>query len=258
MNGGPLDGWRVLVTRPLATAAELAAAIEGAGGKAVRFPVIEIVARDAGDIGKDLTALPDPDIAIFVSRNAVRYGASLFDASRTTIAAIGPSTATALSAAGVSPHVVPDGGFDSEALLAHRDLADVAGKSVVIVRGDGGRATLGETLEARGASVHYLETYRRARADPGEAGREALNDLLRHDSVDCITVMSVASLENLVSLLDADTVEHLKNRPLVAPGSRVIQTAERLLPGIRAFAATGPGADDMLGALIALRHSGTS
>ena len=70
----PLSGIGVLVTRPVNQATPLAAAIEKAGGKPVLFPVMDIVGRPAGDVLYDASNLPEADIAIFVSRNAVRYG----------------------------------------------------------------------------------------------------------------------------------------------------------------------------------------
>ncbi len=65
MTDGALAGCGVLVTRPAHQASELAEAIENAGGKAIRFPVIEITGRDEDVIANEFAALPDPDIVIF-------------------------------------------------------------------------------------------------------------------------------------------------------------------------------------------------
>ena len=60
-------------------------------------------------------------------------------------------------------HRAVEDGFDSEALLALPEMRDLAGKRVVIFRGDGGRELLGDTLIARGAIVEYAECYRRSK-----------------------------------------------------------------------------------------------
>src|SRR5207237_459615 len=57
----------------------------------------------------------------------------------------------------------PQMGADSEAVLAAPELQQVAGKRVLIIRGDDGRPVLGESLTARGAKVEYAECYRRVR-----------------------------------------------------------------------------------------------
>ena len=49
----------------------------------------------------------------------------------------------------------------SEGLLAMNELQAPMGKKVLIVRGVGGRETLKEGLEGRGALVDYAEVYRR-------------------------------------------------------------------------------------------------
>ena len=50
MTESPLAGVGVLVTRPEHQADELVAAIERRGGVAIRFPTLQIIARDANDV----------------------------------------------------------------------------------------------------------------------------------------------------------------------------------------------------------------
>ena len=88
-----LDGVGVLVTRPRHQARDLTEAIEALGGTAILFPVIEIVARDAADVLADVAKLQDPEITVFVSRNAVDHGLPYAHGKLT---AIGPATAEAM------------------------------------------------------------------------------------------------------------------------------------------------------------------
>lgn len=256
MNDGPLSGCRVLVTRPKDQANELCDAIEDAGGIAVRFPVIRITPRDPEAVTGDLADMPHPDIVIFVSRNAVAHGLPYLRESRASIAAVGPATAAAIEADGLTVDIVPQAGFDSEHLLALPELNAVDGKSVLIVRGDSGRELLAATLRERGARTAYLPVYHR---EINELPAEDVDNLDREFSdglIDCVTVMSVGSLNHLLSLLPSGAREKLRKTPLVAPGERVIQTACELIPGIPAVTASGPRATDILDALVEWRHSG--
>ncbi len=234
MSEGPLAGRRILVTRPAHQASELVAAIESAGGEAVRFPVIRITGRSPEDIARDIALLPIPDICIFVSRNAVEHGLAIIPGSEPAIAAVGPTTHAAIEAAGIPVTISPNDGFDSEHLLAHPALNNVQGRNVLIVRGENGRELLADTLRQRGANVSYLAVYRREMLHATRAALDSLDASWRDGGVDCVTVMSVETLENLLQQLPPDVLERLRQTPLVAPGARVIQTAMELVPGIPA------------------------
>lgn len=258
MSDRSITGYRVLVTRPAHQSAGLVAAIEGAGGKAIRFPVIQIEGRDADTVKTEIASLPPPDVVIFVSRNAVDFGAAALGENSASIAAIGPATKSAIEGLGASVDIYPDAGFNSEHLLAHPALANVRDKAITIVCGENGREHLGDTLKKRGAAVSYLATYRRRmRSAPAEE-IVALDSIWRSGGIDCVTVMSAETLQNLLQLLPSTSVELLRRTPIVAPGARVIQTALELMPGIPAVMASGPRAADMLNALIEARHSGTN
>ena len=256
MNDGPLDGCRVLVTRPDGQADELCQAIAEAGGEAIRFPVIRVTARDRRLVRQELGALPVPDMAIFISSNAVEYGLDLIDAGETTIVAVGPATAAAIAAHGIDVDVCPGRGFDSEHLLAHAALQDVAGTSILIVRGETGRPLLGDTLRERGARVDYLAVYCRATNRLPDEVVQSLAQAWRDGRVDCVTVMSGETFESLLALLPADCIDYLRETPLVAPSDRVLKTARKLVPGIPAILASGPRTGDLLDALILWRQSG--
>jgi uroporphyrinogen-III synthase len=256
MSDGALSGCGVLVTRPAHQANELAAAIESAGGEAIRFPVIEITGRDQGVIADELAALPVPDIVIFVSQNAATYGGDVCTAAPAEIGAIGPSTKAALEARGNVVDIAPESGYTSEHLLAHPLLSNVTGKSIVIVRGEHGRELLGNELHRRGAEVSYLSAYRRQiRRAPGSELAE-IDEIWRRGGIGYVTVLSVETLENLLQLLLPTSIDMLRNTLLVAPGDRVIQTAMRLVPGLQAYAAAGPAPGEILDVLIELRNSG--
>ena len=250
MPDRPLAGVAVLVTRPRTQADDLVAAIEAAGGRAICFPVLEIAARPAADVAHDAAALEAPDVTIFISRNAVVHGIDHAGGGR--IAVIGPATAEAVRAAGREVDIRPDGGFDSEHLLATPDLSDVAGKRVRIIRGQAGRELLADELRARGALVDYLPVYERRLPAVGDDDIARLDAAWRSGDIDVVTIMSVESLENLVALLPGAATDYLAGTPLVTPAARVIQKAKDRFPASRPVLASGPQASEMVDAIIGL------
>ncbi len=243
----PLSGVGVLVTRPRAQAAELVEAIENRGGTAICFPVIEIVPRDSDAIAADAAALPDPDIALFVSRNAVDYG--LAYAGDALKGAIGPTTRAAIVNAGQSIEIQAERGFDSESLLAEPELQDVAGKRVRIIRGGDGRELLAASLRKRGATVDYLSVYERRRPKVEPQQLDDIEAAWRDGKIHTITVMSVESLKNLALLLPKWCAEQIGSLPLVTPASRVIKEALDRYPDATAILATGPQTANMVDAI---------
>ncbi|MGA7802516.1 MAG: uroporphyrinogen-III synthase [Gammaproteobacteria bacterium] len=242
---GDLAGVGVLVTRPAQQAEQLCALVEQAGGRALRFPVLEIL--DPVD-NTALLALIDRletfDLAIFISANAVNKAMNLVLARRPwpaslRIAAIGKRSARELEGFGHPADLYPQRKFDSEALLAMDALQDVSGSKVVIFRGDGGREYLGDTLAARGAEVEYAEAYRRGRPK-GDTGR-----LMRYwarGEVQVITVSSNEGLRNLFDMVGKLGQQWLRKTPLVVPGERGAALAREL--GFREPAVIADNATD--------------
>ncbi len=243
-----LKGVGVLITRPQHQADEFVAAIEALDGTAIRFPALVIEPRSAAAIGDDASQLAPPDIAIFVSPNAVRFG--LDYTGDAAIAAIGPATAAAIDAAGRAVDVVSPSGFNSEHLLAEPALKDVTGKVIRIIRGQRSRELLADTLRSRGASVDFLAVYERSLPEYSAADIKALETRLAAEEVDFTTVMSAESLRNLVALLPESCHDHLVETRLVTPAARVIKEALELLPGIPTTLAQGPQVDDMVRAML--------
>ena len=247
-----LQGVGVLVTRPRTQATELVDAIEAQGGTAYCFPVIEIAAFEELDIRNSVARLGKADIVVFVSRNAVEHG--IHFAEDAEIAVIGPATARAVEAAGRVVDIQPADGFDSEHLLAEPRLHDVAGQHVRIVRGNSGRELLADELKARGAIVEYLSVYERRLPTVSAETAADLEARWRQGQITVVTVMSVESLANLVDLLPNWCAAQLESTPLVTPSGRVIKEALDRFPASRPILAPGPGANDMVQAIVAL-HS---
>lgn len=227
-----LAGRTVLVTRPQHQAAALSDRIRAAGGAPCEFPAlaIEAVAPDA--LCATLDALPVADAAtltIFISPNAARFGLAGFGAAgRLPLAgavfAVGPGTARVLRDAGVAQVIVP-AGHDSEALLALPELQAVAGRHAIIVRGFGGRPLLADTLRERGATVNFVECYRRVRP---QADAAPLVARWQAGGIDAVTATSAETLDNLADLLGARGGPLLARTPLFVPHAKIGEAARRL------------------------------
>lgn len=228
----PLQGKRILVTRPAAQAATLAAMIAERGGEAICFPLLAIGPfEDEQPLRTAAAGLDGYALAIFISPNAVDYGLPALVAQRPwpsalRAAAIGPGTVAALAARGIADVIVPRERFDSEALLALPAFwaEAVAGKRVLILRGNGGRELLADTLRERGAIVDCVSCYRRS--PPADVGR--LLALLRDDGIDALTISSSEAMRNLWSLLDAGDRQRLACLPLFVPHVRIAEAAADL------------------------------
>ena len=192
----------MLVTRPQQQAAALCRRLEAEGAIAFPLPAIDIVpAADRRELESRLGAIASFDLVIFVSANAVRYGASLLDQEHEwRLAAVGPATRQALHAAGFRVSIVPEHGFDSESLLAHPALGAVQNRRVLLIKGEGGRDLLADALAQRGAAVQIAEVYRRRRAVPGAADLGLLERQFAAGSIHVITATSLEIGESLLAI----------------------------------------------------------
>ncbi len=159
----------VLVTRPADQSTQLCRLLEEAGCTPLVLPTLAIEPLATAEPTATLRAALPCDLAIFISANAVRHALPVIAAAgglpaQCRVAAVGAASAAALRAAGFGDVLVPDTRFDSEGLLALPELNAVAGRRVVIFRGEEGRRLLAQTLAAREAQVHEVVCYRRRTA----------------------------------------------------------------------------------------------
>lgn len=228
--GAPLAGLTVLVTRPREQARALAAAIATQGGEAIVVPLLEIRPRSLDPAMRALLGqLADYDLAIFVSANAVRQAFARLDEAglrwppSLCCLAIGAATRTALERAGAPLAAAGEGAMDSEEMLASAPLLAVAGKRVLLLRGEGGRTLLASTLRARGAQLYECVLYRRQL--PSTAAG-TLAEALRTRAPDALLAGSGETLGHLLGLLagmPAGTIP--AHALLVVPGARVAAIA---------------------------------
>ena len=251
-----LTGIGVLVTRPEHQAAHLCQLIEAEGGAAVRYPAIVIKPRpDRAAIRAAIGPADRYDLVVFVSANAVRFGADILGERRDLkVAAIGQATAAALNAAGHRVTLMPEEGADSESLLALPQLSDLHGQRVLIVRGTGGRDLLFEAMTERGAQVQYAEVYTREAAYPSLERKTELETLWRQGGVKVYTATSVEILEALVGIITPRCRELLHYTAMVTGSRRVADAATRLGIGSPIVISDSPEDAALVGALVRWRE----
>ena len=232
INPNSLSGLTVLITRPSNQVESLRRAIESGGAKVLSLPLIEIRALNDAQAIQDLKdkvlQLDCYQSLIFVSNNAVSFGGEVINnywpqfPLKVDVIAVGPTTAEAASERFACEVIQPTSGMTSEDILRLPQLQDVSEKKIGIVRGQGGRELLADTLRERGAIVDYLEAYSRTSIDYTSA--DFCNRLLEA-GVNVLTVSSGESLDRLTHLL-VDNRKKLQQLNLLVPSQRVGRQAE--------------------------------
>lgn len=250
---GVLQGRTIVVTRPQAQAEGLAQAIADAGGSPLRFPLLEIApAPNPAALQQAVATLSSFDLAIFISPNAVHYSLPALLAqgpwpAHLAAAAVGQGTLRALAAHGVGPCIAPTERFDSEALLALPALAAAAvgGKRIALLKGEGGRDLLAETLQDRGATVVPVPCYQRL--GPPQ-GIEILLQAWQQHRLDAFTISSSEGLRHLVQLLPPAGREQLAETAVFVPHPRIAEQGKSL--GLNRLILTDPADAGILASLI--------
>lgn len=229
MSAEKLKGLRVLNTRPVGQAEEWSFAIEQAGGVVVACPALAIVATTTAWL-KALPPLESIKHAIFISANAVHYyfialqQAGLIWPALIQVIAIGQATTRALIAWGIRVDWVPTTA-DSEHVINLPSLQQIAEQSILLVKGEGGRAVIAETLRQRGAKLHSMDVYRRV---PPTFSPQQVESLWRNDAVDIILFTSHFAMQNVFTLFGEQANAWLCDKPCIVLSKRLAAAAQAL------------------------------
>lgn len=191
--------YRVLSTRPSPQGRALSERLTQAGYFSLHQPMFEYQAN--ADLTQYQKQLAEPiDIVIFVSVAAVNFAHQTLPLSQwntTNWLAVGNATRNQLNAVGINKVTTPKL-QTSEGLLALDCLKDVSNSRIIIIRGDGGRELIAETLVNKGADVHYIESYRRHwfNFTPSPAKE------WQKQNINCILITSNDLLQSVVQLID--------------------------------------------------------
>jgi len=241
---------KVLITRPRNQADSFAKALAKTGFEPIFFPVIEIRPFEENiALDRAIAKLSCYDWIVFTSVNGVdafyarmetvtesprpdrqrrggqgrgenNFSLSLPDSmARTKVAAIGPKTAKALEARGVTPDFVPDE-YVAEAILP--GLGDLRGRWVLLPRAEIARKALPEAILKAGGVAHEIAVYQTLPAEPDPAGLAALKS-----GVDAVTFTSPSTVENFVEIVCRAELDplHLPGNPKIACIGPITQRA---------------------------------
>ena len=215
-----LNGCGIVITRPAHQTQQAEQQLTAAGAEVLKFPLLEITEPSNMALClSQLAALDTQDCLIFTSANAVNYALAKLPKplpAHCKIAAVGKKTAQILAAKGITTTFVPSDKFNSEALLALPELQHVAQQKISIVRGEGGRELLKETLTQRGAEVTYIDVYRRV------CPKASLFPLVKFLDTQTLAIILLTSEESLLNLFDMTQRGGMLSRTTLLLGSQRI------------------------------------
>ena len=242
-----------MVTRPAHQAIRLAEAISAMGADTFLFPTLAILPAELTDEDKEtIRQIDQYDIIIFISPNAVEHGLNHIQAltelpDNILLATIGQGSATSLkSKLGKQADIVPKENFNSEGLLATDSLQNVSNKRILIIRGNGGREHLKQTLQQRGASVDYLNVYQRVKPATNTTD---LEQYLQNNQIAAIVITSAESLKNLLLLTPKKVTSHLLQVPLLLINKRLVAIAKEAGFNNQLLVTTEASDDSIIGTL---------
>ncbi len=202
----PLSGKRILVTRAESQAQPFAEALRALGAEPLFLPGLAMGPPDSyAALDAALVRLDQFDWAVFTSQNAVqaftaRAREAAKDPSRLRVAAVGPKTAKALTAAGLTVELVAEEAVADS--LVDALATKVRGKGVLLPRAQEAPELLPDELRKAGAREVCVVAAYKAVAAPDRA-RAAIVDAFGRGEIDAVTFASARTAQTVVAKLRA-------------------------------------------------------
>ncbi|MFB9137448.1 uroporphyrinogen-III synthase [Vibrio sp. AK197] len=238
----------VLVTRPGAQGYSLCQQLMEAGIASFHHSLLTFTP------GSQLSQLSDDieqiDIMVAISQHSVAFTDEYFTQHNISwpqdchYLAIGHKTALELSRVCGQKVNYPQQS-DSEHFLELDDLQDINKKQIVILRGNGGRELIFDTLVERGAIVEYREVYQREYRD---FDAEVLVAQWQQAHIDTVVITSSGQLNFFASKIAEVDLHWLYSLKLIVPSDRIAKEANAM--GFHIVSNTGSAANsDLLATL---------
>ncbi|MBF0593621.1 MAG: uroporphyrinogen-III C-methyltransferase [Candidatus Omnitrophica bacterium] len=229
----PLQGRRILVTRPEHQAAELIGILKGHGAEVTAVPLIKIVpVADSHEIRSRFKSLKAYDWFVFTSVNGVdlflqalrRRKISLNVLKDKKFAAIGRKTADVLEKAGIRVALVPKD-FVQESLAD--ELIKKVNKSarLFLVHAEGSRPILEQKLIAAGINVDTVGLYKAA---PVVENHARVCAMFAQKKIDAVMLTSSSCVDSFVDVFGRGNLkEKTKNVTIALIGPISAATARQ-------------------------------
>jgi len=221
----PTNKLTVLITRPENEGQVLAKKLKQLGVATYCQPMFDYQSNQSLSMLQSvLTHVKQPNL-IFISVAAVTYANSLHALAlwpKGKVFAVGTATAKALKALNIetiSPKIQT-----SEGLLALKEMQNINNQEFIIIRGNGGREHLANSLTTKGSKVYYFESYQRMwRQLP-----TTIEQNWRKLKINCIVVTSDAILQSIVQLLNLSDGYWQTTCYWLVASERIAQTAKAI------------------------------
>ncbi|RUO64058.1 uroporphyrinogen-III synthase [Pseudidiomarina planktonica] len=210
----------LLLRAPTATSA-LRERLERAGINTLTESFVDIIDNpSAADQVADI-ASTNWHGGIVISQNAASYAAKLLSNANQTWPqipwfSVGPASARVTARYTGLPVTSPWQQHNSEGLLKLPELQQLVQQNWLIIRGEGGRELLADTLTARGAKLRYWSVYQRAQkhVDGHKLWQAA-------QKVRVIVVTSAEQLGYFLAAMPQEALSWLEQCSWVVPGERI-------------------------------------
>ena len=222
----------VLVTRPDERGQQLVDMLAKAGGVAIHLPLFNIEAgAELNGLPNKFTQLKVGDYVFAVSKSAVDFADKALkntgfvwrdDLQYFTV---GQGTAQHFAVTTTLAVHYPTTQENSEGVLQLAAMQNLQGKTILILRGNGGRELLSEQAQQRGANVEIVECYRRESIVYNSTEQTSL---CKRAGVQTIVATSAEILTQLVDFVPQNEHNWLKSCQLITVSERISHLAQAL------------------------------
>ena len=229
-NHNPLTGRRVVVTRALEQSQSIVDALREAGAEAILLPLVAFAPADnLGELDACLKNSVRFDWAFFTSQNAfraVQQRCAALELSLSSvfkdlkIAAVGPATAEAVAAAGLTVSFIAR--VHTGVGLAEELSSETQNKRVFLPRSDRANPNLVEVLNLHGWQVTPAVAYKTV--SPNSDSSDALESMF-HGDADAVLFFSPSAVHHLRDLIGSQRFRDLSQQSIFVAIGPVTENA---------------------------------